>query len=74
MSTPLHARSASVGSGDNFQCVVCIEGDQPGTFVELFRGPRDIAERLAACWNAQYSVPLELVQAPVIVYLDATTR
>jgi hypothetical protein len=72
----LQNTTAVVGSGPGFDCTVSIEDPSgiPGEFIVLFQGRRDIADRLAACWNAQYSVPDNLVQAPIVGYIDATAR
>jgi hypothetical protein len=61
---PLHERHASVGSGGIFECVVTIPGDH-GERPILFQGPRELAERIAHCWNAQLGVQTESIR-PVI--------
>lgn len=71
--TSLHLLTASVGSGSNFQAEVSLDSET-GNGLVLFRGSPEIANRLAACWNAQYGVPDNLVQAPVVGYIDASAR
>lgn len=58
---PLHTVEASVGSGGMFQANVTIPEGNHGVRVIIFQGTREVAERVAACWNAQLGVPTDRI-------------